>query len=99
MMDGKMIAKKRLNKDIKKERRRRNFKKEIIEYLIKMMDEDGRKRKFFRAKHLSNELGIGSRRIGSYLGRLSKEGLEEYGLRIEKWSNSSSFSWVIEKIR
>ncbi|XGI83104.1 hypothetical protein ACEU6E_07420 [Halorutilales archaeon Cl-col2-1] len=49
---------------------------------------------FFKSREISRELGMSSRKVGANLRRIS----EKYDrLSVERWSESNSTTWRVEK--
>jgi DNA-binding Lrp family transcriptional regulator len=62
----------------------------ILAYLTEQV---ARGERYFRAKHIAEQIGLSSKQVGSRLPKLEEEA---DGVDIEKWSRARSTTWRIE---
>jgi hypothetical protein len=66
-------------------------RQKILEYLLSRADKRVR---YFKAKHIAQELGLSPKEVGANLGILQKEC---NSLKIEEWGYSKSTTWKVER--
>jgi DNA-binding Lrp family transcriptional regulator len=62
----------------------------ILAYLTEQV---ARGERYFRAKHIAEQIGLSAKQVGSRLPKLEEEA---EGVDIEKWSRARSTTWRIE---
>lgn len=61
----------------------------ILAYLH---DSVSRGERYFRSKHIADQLGLSAKQVGVRLPRLAEE---SDGIEIEKWSRAKSTTWRV----
>jgi hypothetical protein len=61
--------------------------------VVYLRDAVQRGHRYFKAKHIGNDLGLSSRTVGADMKRLSEYCKE---LSIRRWGRSGSFTWFVE---
>ena len=62
----------------------------ILAYLTEQV---ARGERYFRAKHIAEQIGLSAKQVGSRLPKLDEEADD---VEIEKWSRARSTTWRIE---
>ncbi len=62
----------------------------LVKHLKEKISEEKR---FYKSKHIGRELGMSAKSIGANLDKLSKNYTP---LVIKRWSETDSFTWMIE---
>lgn len=66
------------------------IKQNLLEYLFDATKNGAR---YFKSRHIAEELGLSSKEVGVYLGMLLQE---RTMLKIERWGYSNGTTWRIE---